>query len=99
MAYEPRYEQVSPYAFTPIIQKYMTYYVHRPVPPHHLDTVIRLEDHRYVNRPDLLANDVYGDPDLFWVIAVRNTFQDPVFDFKFGELIVVPHPSYIRTLV
>ena len=99
MAYTPNYEPVSPYGITPIINRFMVYYVHRRVPPNNLDTVITLNDQRYVNRPDNLANDIYGDPDLFWVIALRNGLQDPVFDFKLGQQYVIPHPSFVRTLV
>lgn len=99
MAFTPRYEPESPYAFTTIIGRFMTYYVHRTVPPHPLDTVVRIVDQKYVNRPDLLAFDLYGDPDLFWVLAVRNGLQDPVFDFKLGELYVIPHPSHVRDVV
>lgn len=99
MAYNPNYEQVSPFGLTSIIGRFMVYYVHRVVEPHTLDTVIKLNDDRYVNRPDLLANDLYGDPDLFWVIANRNGLQDPVFDFKKGELYTIPHPSFVRTIV
>ena len=99
MAYTPDYEQVSPFGFTPIINRFMVYYIHRPIPPNNLDTVIRLDDERYVHRPDLLATDVYGDPDLFWVIAVRNGLQDPIFDFKLGELYTIPHPSYVRLVI
>ena len=99
MAFSPRYEIVSPYVLTPIISRFMTYYVHRSVPPNNLDVVITLNDQRYENRPDNLANDLYGDPDLFWVIAVRNGLQDPVFDFKVGRQYTIPHPSYVRTLV
>ncbi len=99
MAFSPSYESVSPYGVTPIINRFMVYYVHRSVPPHRLDTIITLNDERYHNRPDTLANDVYGDPDLFWVIALRNGLQDPVFDFKMGERYVIPHPSFVRTLV
>ena len=99
MAFEPNYEQLSMFGLTPIVSRFLTYYVHRSVPPNALDTIITLNDERYVNRPDLLANDVYGDPDLFWVIAVRNGLQDPVFDFKMGERYVIPHPSFVRTIV
>jgi hypothetical protein len=77
----------------------MAYYVHRRIEPNNLDTVITLNDERYVNRPDILANDLYGDPDLFWVIALRNGLQDPIFDFKKGELYVIPHPSFVRTII
>lgn len=99
MAYEPNYDQVSPYALTPIAERFMIYYVHRSIPPNNLDTIIKLTDQRYVHRPDLLANDIYGDPDLFWVIAVRNGLQDPVFDFKLNELYTIPHPSFVRTII
>jgi len=98
MPFRPRYTPDSPYGFTPIIGRFMVYYVHRAVPVHQLDQTITL-DHRYENRPDLLANDLYGDPDMFWIIAVRNGLQDPVFDFKAGERYTIPHPSFARTLV
>jgi len=99
MAYNPDYEQVSPFGVTSIINRFMVYYAHRTIQPHNLDTVIQLNDHRYVHRPDILANDLYGDPDLFWVIAVRNGLQDPVFDFKLGELYNIPHSSYVRSII
>jgi hypothetical protein len=99
MAYEPVYEPESPFGVTSIISRFMVYYIHRTIEPHSLDTVIRLNDERYVHRPDILANDLYGDPDLFWVIASRNGLQDPVFDFKMGELYTIPHPSYVRSII
>ena len=99
MAFQPRYDQVSPYGLTPIIGRFMAYYVHRTVPPNNLDVVVRLTDQRYNNRPDILANDVYGDPDLFWIVPVRNGLQDPVFDLKVNELYTIPHPSFVRTIV
>lgn len=99
MAFTPQYEQVSPYGLTSIISRFLVYYIHRTVDPNELDVTIQLNDERYVNRPDILANDIYGDPDLFWVIAVRNGLQDPIFDFKKGELYIIPHPSYVRTII
>lgn len=98
MAYQPNYVPESPFAFTPIIGRYLTYYVHRRVPPHALDTIITL-DLTYEHRPDLLANDLYGDPDLFWVIAERNGLQDPIYGFKGGKQYVIPHPSFVRKIV
>ena len=99
MVYTPTYAKESPYFFTKIINRFLTYYVHRTVPPHRLDTNIVLNDERYVNRPDLLARDLYGNEDLFWVIPVRNGLQDPVFDLKLGEPLVVPHPSFVEELI
>lgn len=99
MAYSPKYTPDSIYALTPIINRYLVHYVHRSVPPHHLDTIITINNERYTHRPDLLATDMYGNPDLFWVFAVRNGLQDPVFDLKFGMRLIIPHPSFVRTLI
>lgn len=40
-------------------------------------------------RPDVVANNIYGDPKLYWVILSNNGMRD-VFDFKAGEYIVIP---------
>ena len=38
----------------------------------------------YAYRPDLLADDLYGTPRLWWVFAQRNPdeLEDPIYDFK-----------------
>ena len=99
MVYTPAYAKESPYFFTKIINKFLTYYIHRTIPPHRLDSIIVINNGRYVNRPDLLARDLYGDEDLFWVIPLRNGLQDPVFDLKLGEAFVVPHPIFVQELI
>jgi hypothetical protein len=47
---------------------------------------------KYHNRPDLLANDLYGNAKLWWVFAQLNqdTLIDPILDFVNGLAIVVP---------
>lgn len=101
MAFEPDYSRESPYALTPIVGKFLAYYTHRPVRPHPLDRVITLTDQRYHQRPDLLSTDMYGSPDLYWVIPLRNGLEDPIFDLVVGprERYVIPHPNFVRTLV
>jgi hypothetical protein len=46
----------------------------------------------YKQRPDLLAYDLYGDPKLWWVFAIRNpnVIQDPIYDFEPGVTIYIP---------
>jgi hypothetical protein len=46
----------------------------------------------YNNRPDLLAYDLYGDVNLWWVFAVRNKsiIKDPTFDLVTGVKIYLP---------
>lgn len=52
----------------------------------------------YDNRPDLLANDLYQDANLWWVFAVRNkqVIKDPIFDFKAGTKIYLPKLTTIK---
>jgi hypothetical protein len=53
----------------------------------------------YMHRPDLLAYDIYGDSQLWWVFAVRNkdVIRDPVYDFVPGQVIYIPQLEAIRT--
>lgn len=47
---------------------------------------------RYENRPDLLANELYGTVRLWWVFAQRNPdlLIDPLEDFTAGKEIYLP---------
>lgn len=53
----------------------------------------------YHLRPDLLAFDLYNDPQLWWVFSARNpnSIQDPLFDFVQGKKIYIPQMNYLRT--
>ena len=99
MVFIPEYSPESPYFFTNILGRFMAYYVHRPVPPHVLDRIFTLTNERHVRRPDLLAHDLYGTDNAWWVIPVRNGLQDPTFDLKLGERFVAPDPSFVRELL
>jgi Base plate wedge protein 53 len=53
----------------------------------------------YQYRPDMLANDLYSDPRLWWVFAQRNPNrlgQDPYFNFVAGLGIYVPKASTLK---
>lgn len=56
-------------------------------------------DNIYEHRPDLLAYDLYGNPELWWIFSMRNPdiIKDPVFDFKAGTIIYVPKKSAITS--
>ncbi len=43
-------------------------------------------------RPDVLALELYGDADYWWVFVLfnRNAIVDPIFDFKTGVTLRVP---------
>jgi hypothetical protein len=52
-----------------------------------------------MHRPDLLAYDIYGDSQLWWVFAVRNkdVLKDPIYDFVPGQTIYLPQLADIKT--
>lgn len=47
---------------------------------------------RYHMRPDVLANDLYGNAKLWWIFAILNqdTLIDPINDFEAGLTIEIP---------
>jgi hypothetical protein len=58
------------------------------------------DDLRYevteVDRIDLIADTYYGDPTLWWVIAIRNDMEILPTDLNVGRKIVIPSPRYVR---
>lgn len=44
----------------------------------------------FENRPDLLANKLYNEPELWWVIYEFNEIKDPFFDLKAGQILRIP---------
>lgn len=66
----------------------------RPVPAEGNDVLYEIIS-AYHHRPDLLAFDLYGSKDLWWVFAQRNLeiLKDPVFDFATGTKIYLPKKS------
>lgn len=48
------------------------------------------------DRLDLLASRYYGDPTLWWVIAVANGLDLPQVDLNVGDSIRIPSPRYVR---
>lgn len=88
------YKKSSPYAETPISTdgNYLEQYVTRNVPASFDDVVFEITN-KYNLRPDLLAHDLYGDVNLWWIFSERNpnTLKDPVGDFKSGTIIFIPN--------
>jgi alpha-L-fucosidase len=91
------YKNTSPYFSTKRVDNYLDLLEFRPVPAYASDVRTTL-DQTYQYRPDLLANDLYGTPDLWWVFAVRNVnvIRDPIFDFKAGITIFLPNINTIK---
>tara|TARA_X000000950_G_scaffold265347_1_gene339515 strand:+ start:994 stop:1293 length:300 start_codon:yes stop_codon:yes gene_type:complete len=69
-----------------------------PTDAYEIDFKIK-ESHN--GRPDILANELYGTPRLWWVFALKNpdVIKDPLADFKAGVMIKIPSPETIKTMM
>ena len=87
-----KYPSTSPYKNTGTVNgQYLDVMRNRPITASSSDTYWMINA-TYNHRPDLLANDLYGDSRLWWVFAQRNpnTLKDPLFDFVNGTYIYLP---------
>ena len=64
------------------------------------DTTVEIHS-KYNLRPDLMAFDMYGSPNYWWVFALINKDKliDPVEDFKTGVVLTIPSKNGIRSLI
>mgnify|MGYP001322647950 CR=1 FL=1 len=86
------YSQYSPYGNTPSNSNgYLGILRPRPISAAVNDQVLTINA-TYEYRPDLLANDLYDNPKLWWVFAQRNPniIKDPIFDMRKGINIFLP---------
>lgn len=89
---------LSLYANTNVTKSgYLDFFVPRPVPVSINDILWEISP-TYAYRPDLLAFDLYGSRELWWVFAQRNVdiLKDPVFDFIPGTKIYLPQETNLR---
>ena len=93
--------KLSPYANTPLTDTgYLDVFAPVPVPVGSNDVLYEILP-AYTYRPDLLAFDLYGQKELWWVFAQRNldVLKDPIFDFVAGTKIYLPQGSNLRQLI
>ena len=94
------YNQLSPYYNTRINRSYLDVLTIRPVAAEKDDFLYTIES-QYAYRPDLLAFDLYGSQNLWWVFIQRNldVLQDPIFDFVPGVQIYLPKKSGLNKVL
>jgi alpha-L-fucosidase len=92
------YNKSSPYYNSDVYGIFLDVWKARPIPYDSTDIVYQI-DQIYNYRPDLLAFDLYGNPELWWIFAMRNPdiIKDPLFDFAVGTIIYVPKKSVLMT--
>lgn len=91
------YRASSPYFGTQTWGQFLDTWQGRYIPEDVTDVLYQI-DPPYNYRPDLLAQDFYQDPSLWWVFAVRNpdVIKDPLFDFIAPAIIYVPSKKIIQ---
>lgn len=94
------YDSTSPYFTTPYSQFFLDVMTNRPIPKQ-TDDVLTSISLTYQYRPDLLAYDLYGTPNLWWVFYQRNpnTLTAPPLDFIAGTRIYLPKESTLKTVL
>jgi len=94
------YSKTSPYYKTQIVNGYLDVIDFRDLPIQRDDILFEVTV-TYENRPDLLAYDLYKDPSLWWVFAVRNKkiLKDPVYDLVAGVKIYLPKMSTLKSVL
>ena len=95
-----QYSRTSPYAKTGFNDRYLDL-ASLPAIPKRADDVTFTINKTYQYRPDLLAYDLYGDPGLWWVFAMRNPnpIQDPIFSMRIGVQIFLPKKETIQGII
>ena len=85
------YSKTSPYYGTGLYGAFLDVMSPRKITKLKNDKLYTI-DRVYHQRPDLLANDLYQNPRLWWVFAARNpnVLKDPLFDFATGNTIYLP---------
>jgi hypothetical protein len=91
------YDKNSPYSSTGIINGHLDILNFKSFPFEKNDILFEVTK-TYEHRPDLLAYDLYQEPKLWWVFAVRNRskLKDPVFDLKAGVKIYIPKITTLK---
>ncbi len=95
-----KYSNLSPWYSTPVIRDYLDVLAIRSVPAEDDDYLYTIEP-QYTYRPDLLAYDLYGNKELWWVFIQRNldVLQDPIFDFVPGTQIYLPKNTSLKDVL
>jgi len=94
------YNKLSPYVNTSMNRGYLDVLNFIDIPSEADDIEFEITS-LYMHRPDLLAYDIYGDSQLWWVFAVRNkdVLKDSLYDFVPGHRIFLPKLETIKNAV
>lgn len=94
------YPKLSLYYTTPYLGSYLDILDIRNIPAEVDDVQYKITS-QYEHRPDLLAYDLYQDPNLWWVFSVRNKdkIKDPIYDLYAGQTIYLPKITTLKKVL
>ena len=94
------YDQSSPYYSTLYSEYFLDVMSNRAIPKMTDDQFFTI-NLTYQYRPDLLANDVYGNAGLWWVFYQRNPniISKPPVDFTVGTQIYLPKITTLQSVL
>lgn len=67
--------------------------------PKKQDDILFIVKKKHENRADIIANDVYGNDRLDWLVLQYNTIVDPVEELIAGKVLLLPAVSRIHTIL
>jgi len=84
-------KDTSQYLLTPVKNWYLDLWVPRTIAANDYDKILVIPP-AFDQRPDLLSQQEYGTPKLWWVFSLRNPdlIIDPINDFVSGLEIYIP---------
>lgn len=95
-----QYSSSSAYYNTPVLSNnILGLWNPRTIPASPSDQLVTIS-HAYNLRPDLMAFDLYGDSNLWWVFAQRNPnvlASDPMGNFTVGTQIFIPNAANLKS--
>ncbi len=85
------------FLFMPVGTKMRTYDFRLDWKKANLPSKTFLIDHeKFVNRPDSIAFDVYGNAKYWWIIAMANDITDPFTAFYKGRTLIIPELEFVK---
>lgn len=93
------YKRTSHLRATTVTNGYTDIYVPPLVPDFSKTTVFEITQ-KYVNRPDILAYELYGDAKFWWIFPLynKNSIVNPINDFTLGLRINIPSRDLVAGL-
>ena len=61
--------------------------------------IFKIDQQKYVNRPDNVSSAVYGTAKYWWIIAMANDIKDPFTEFTLGKELTVPDINHFKSLL